>query len=116
MRSRPPGSGTRMPSPHPDHHPQPQGRPTPKQLRYLRALATQRGQTFIYPRTRAQASVEIRRLEAIPPRDGREHAVEREQLADTPIPQDAARVRDAEISGYGASARWTHHTSPQERS
>ena len=36
--------------------------PTAKQLAYLRALANRAGQTFIYPRTRAQASREIERL------------------------------------------------------
>jgi hypothetical protein len=40
-------------------------KPTPKQLGYLRRLASSRGQTFRYPHTRAEASVEIERLRAI---------------------------------------------------
>ena len=43
---------------------QPERRPTAKQLGYLRALAERAGQTFAYPRTRQQASAEIRRLRA----------------------------------------------------
>jgi hypothetical protein len=80
-----------MPSPHPDHQPSPDG-PKPRQLRYLRALANNRGQTFTYPRTKAQASAEIRRLEALPRQDWRDQAAEREQLASTRIPEDAARA------------------------
>jgi hypothetical protein len=104
-----------MPSTHPDHHPSPDG-PKPKQLRYLRALATNRGQTFTYPRTKAQASAEIGRLEAVPSQDWRDHAVEREQLASTRVPRDDARVRAGEITGYGANARWTHTTDHEDRS
>ena len=115
MRSHPPGSGTRMPSTHPDHQPRPNG-PTAEQLRYLRALANTRGQTFTYPRTKAQASAEIRRLQALPAQDWRDRAAEREQLASTRRPEDAARVRAGEITGYGASARWTHNTTPEDRS
>ena len=115
MRSHPLGSGTRMPSPHPDHQPSAQA-PRPKQLRYLRALANNRGQTFTYPRTKAQASAEIRRLEALPAQDWRDHAVERERLASTPIPRDAARVRGSEVTGYGANARWTHNTTSEDQS
>jgi hypothetical protein len=104
-----------MPSTRPDHHPRPNG-PTAKQLRYLRALANNCGQTFTYPRTKAQASAEIQRLEALPAQDWRDRAAEREQLASTRAPEDAARVRGGEITGYGASARWTHNTDPEERS
>lgn len=39
------------------------GRPSAKQLAYLRALADRTGQTFTYPRTARQASAEIRRLQ-----------------------------------------------------
>ena len=45
------GSGTRMPRPHPTNQPEGPDRPTAKQLRYLRALANRRGQTFTYPLT-----------------------------------------------------------------
>jgi hypothetical protein len=90
-------------------------KPTAKQLRYLRDLANNRGQTFRYPETRAQASAEIRRASAeirrlrahkadsrlqraIERREG-ERAVPREQF-------DAAAVRPEEIRGYGSHARW----------
>jgi len=115
VRSHPPGSGTRMPSTHPDHHPAANG-PTAKQLRYLRSLANSRGQTFTYPRTKAQASAEIRRLQALTAQDRRDRAIERERLANTSDPRDSARVRTHEITGYGANARWTHHTTREERS
>ena len=40
--------------------------PTAKQLAYLRALSERVGQTFAMPRTRQEASAEIRRLKAAP--------------------------------------------------
>ena len=40
--------------------------PTPRQLQYLRTLAERSGTTFASPRTRGEASREIRRLEALP--------------------------------------------------
>jgi len=39
--------------------------PTAKQLAYLRQLAHRAGQTFTAPRTRGQASTEIRRLQQV---------------------------------------------------
>ena len=38
--------------------------PTARQLTYLKALAARAGQSFEWPRTRSQASREIRRLKA----------------------------------------------------
>jgi hypothetical protein len=85
-----------------------QVKPTAKQLRYLRDLANSRGQTFRYPKTRAEASEEIRRLRANRPdsrlqraierREG-ERAVRREHL-------DATAIRPEEIHGYGSHAHW----------
>ncbi len=37
-------------------------KPTAKQMRYLKALAEERGQSFTYPKTKTQASAEIDRL------------------------------------------------------
>src|SRR5688500_3233817 len=74
-----------MPSPHPDHQPSAQA-PRPKQLRYLRALANNRGQTFTYPRTKAQASAEIRRLDPTrrrPRGRRRGHRLRRQRPLDT---------------------------------
>lgn len=36
--------------------------PSAKQMRYLRSLAAQRGESFAYPRTAVEASAEIERL------------------------------------------------------
>jgi hypothetical protein len=83
-------------------------RPTTKQLAYLRTLAARAGQTFTYPRTRAQASAEIQRLKATSPSSRTERSIERKAIADAIAqgPQDAARVRPDEITGYGSSATW----------
>jgi len=81
--------------------------PTAKQLRLLRRLAIERGQTFAIPSTRGQASVEIARLKASGRSSRTEGAVERRQLSrDIESAGDAAAVRDLEIDGYGSSARW----------
>jgi hypothetical protein len=98
-----------LPSRHPTNAPH--DRPTPKQLRYLRALANSRGQTLTYPRTRAQASAEIRRLTRAPGENRVEREVERDRLArEVEIPADASAVRDDEIAGYGANCQWLHST------
>jgi hypothetical protein len=41
-------------------------KPTQKQLKYLKALASQTGTTFQTPKSRWDASVEIKRLKALP--------------------------------------------------
>jgi hypothetical protein len=40
-------------------------KPTGKQLAYLRSLAQTTGRSFVYPRTRAEASEQIRRLRGV---------------------------------------------------
>jgi hypothetical protein len=85
------------------------GRPTAKQLAYLRRLAERAGQTFAYPRTTSQASREIRRLLKQQPSSRVERRVERKQIADQIArgPQDSARVDlDRETTGYGSNATW----------
>ena len=83
--------------------------PTGRQLAYLKALAARTGQTFIWPRTRRQASREIHRLRAVRGSGfsfgelDAEHAA-REARHDAPV------VRSDEIAGYGASATWRHRT------
>ena len=47
-------------------------KPSVKQLRYLRALAERCGESFVYPRTRAEASAEIERLKGRGRSDPRE--------------------------------------------
>jgi hypothetical protein len=86
-------------------------RPTPKQLAYLRSLASRSGQTFEYPRSRRQASREIKRLKCAEPCTRAEQQRERTEIADAIrcSPTDAARVRDSEVTGYGSSAGWMHN-------
>jgi hypothetical protein len=84
-------------------------RPTTNQLSYLRTLADRTGQTFAYPRTRAQASIEIRRLKAATPSTRSERALERREIADAIArgPQNAASVDlDRDVAGYGSTATW----------
>jgi hypothetical protein len=90
----------------PAHHNKPASQ---KQLAFLRRLAAERGQSFAYPRTSAEASEEIRRLKGGPKLSSadrrREDRVVREAMAGR---GDAARVREEELAGYGSTAGWTH--------
>jgi hypothetical protein len=92
----------------------PTGKPTAKQLAYLRRLAANLGQSFAYPQTSAEASAEIGRLRAarshcdtaLERQDARRErrAIQRDlqERAD-----DAARVDlKREATGYGANATW----------
>ena len=96
----------------PDHHhpeslrPEP---PTPKQQRYLRALAQRTGTTFAVPKTKAEASAEIRRLERLGSTsraDRRREALQTSRALAAGA--TAARVRedDTTTTGFGATARW----------
>jgi hypothetical protein len=86
------------------------GKPTSRQLAYLKSLADRTGQTFTYPQTSRQASAEINRLKHAKPSSRTERSVERKLIADQIAtgPLDAARVRDDEISGRGSNCRWSH--------
>ena len=86
--------------------------PTATQLAYLRTLADRTGQTFAVPRTRHDASQEIRRLKAAPHESGVERRIERDEIADALAagPQDSARVTLAEVAGYGSSATWSRRS------
>ena len=53
------------------------GKPTSRQLSYLKNLAHRTGQTFTYPQTSRQASAEINRLKHAPPSSRTECYVER---------------------------------------
>jgi hypothetical protein len=82
-------------------------RPSAKELRYLRNLALQRGESFTYPSTAAQASAEIDRLKRRKRGSYVERQIERKQVRrDLAWFGDAAAVRGSEIVGYGSSARW----------
>ena len=85
-------------------------KPTRKQLVYLRGLAEKTGTTFTYPATSAEASAEIKRLQARPRTSAGERTRERRDvqrdLANRP--DDASAVRARDVRGYGSSARWAH--------
>jgi hypothetical protein len=102
-----------MPAPHYQEPPMAtiNGKPTSRQLSYLKNLANRTGQTFTYPHTSRQASNEINRLKQTKPSSRTERYVERKLIADQIAsgPLDAARVRDDEISGRGSSATWMHN-------
>ena len=81
--------------------------PTAKQMRYLRGLATQRGESFTYPQSSQQASAEIARLLSRRRGSHIQRRIESEQVSrDMAERGGAAAVRDSEIVGYGSSARW----------
>jgi hypothetical protein len=84
-------------------------KPTPKQLRLLRELALERGESFAMPKTRTEASAEIRRLRA---RKRTPYADVRRERADISRAfaerGDAAAIRPADVAGYGSSARWAN--------
>lgn len=83
-------------------------KPTGRQLAYLRALAQRTGETFAYPQNTAQASSEIKRLQ------GRRSSTRTEERQEQRAvqrdfaerPDDATRVRDHELDGYGSTATW----------
>ena len=87
------------------------GKPSSRQLAYLKALADRTGQTFAYPATRRQASAEIDRLKNTQPSSRSERRIERKLIADQiqAGPADSAGVREHEISGRGSGATWMHN-------
>ncbi len=86
--------------------------PTPRQLRYLRALAARSATTFTYPSTRAQAGREINRLSKLPrePRASRRL----DHLEDDQVVY-ATAVQVEEVAGFGASATWRVSPPPPAR-
>src|SRR5262245_51746439 len=95
-----------------DHHPQTSHRagapPTPRQQRYLRQLAPERGVSFEPAKTRFEASRSIDELKRRPPEPRADRRREIRGVQDDLARGrgDAARVRKFEISGYGSSATW----------
>ena len=81
--------------------------PTAKQLSYLRALAEQTATTFTPPKTRGQASREIKRLKSLGVSSREERRRERAELQralQDEVP--ASSVAASEITGYGSEAHW----------
>jgi hypothetical protein len=95
-----------------DHHPQtsqPVGPPpTPRQQRYLRQLALERGVSFVPPRTCFEASRTIDQLLGRSPQLRADRRRETRAVQDDLArgAGDAARVHEHEISGYGSTATW----------
>jgi hypothetical protein len=89
--------------------------PKPKQIKYLEDLAIKTGTSFTWPKTSAQAHLEINRLLALSPSSRADRRLETEQLRRdfTTGRGDAAAIRPDEIGGYGASA--TMLTSGHDR-
>jgi hypothetical protein len=90
------------------NHPEEPVEPTAKRLAFLRVLAQRTGETFVSPRTRAQASSEIRRLQQRKPSSRVERFLDRRDVArDIQTGAgDSVRFGDDEVQGYGSSARW----------
>jgi hypothetical protein len=81
---------------------------SPKQHRLLRRLADERGVSFAYPQTSAEARKEIKLLLAQKRQTSRgdrrrETQAVREAMARR---GGAAAVRDDEVDGYGSTAHW----------
>jgi hypothetical protein len=86
---------------------EPDPKPSPKQLRLLRTLAEQRGESFAYPQTVTEADAEIKRLRGRRPGSRVEQFIERRAVSrEMAARGGATAVRDSEITGYGSSARW----------
>lgn len=88
--------------------------PTPRQQRYLRQLAIQRGVTFVVPKTRAEASRAIdalkgRKPEPISDRRREIRAVQRDMACNRG--DDARVLHDVETEGYGSTATWKRDDS-----
>jgi hypothetical protein len=86
--------------------------PTAKQLAYLKTLAERTGQTFPWPRTSHQASLEIRRLRGAEPASRTERRIERREIADEIATggTDSSRVQDHEVAGWGSAATWSQRS------
>ncbi|MGN6258314.1 MAG: hypothetical protein ACTHN3_11285 [Solirubrobacterales bacterium] len=85
-------------------------KPTSKQIRYLQDLALQRGESFAYPRTAAEASAEIDRLKSRKRMSASDRRREARELSRAMAERggDAAAVRPSELTGYGSSATWSN--------
>ena len=80
---------------------------TAKQLGYLRRLAEQTATTFTPPKTRAQASREIKRLKTLSVSSREERRRERIELQRALLDDvPASSVEASEITGYGSEAHW----------
>ena len=92
------------------HHPQPAGPPpTPRQQRYLRQLAMQRGISFVPPRTCFEASRLIDQLKRRAPDSAADRRREIRAVQDDMARRrgdDARVIEGLETTGYGSNATW----------
>ena len=88
-----------------------------RQLAYLRRLADQTGQTFTYPKTARDASVEIDRLKNTPRQSRSERAVEHDYSNDHAGSSagGATLVGEDETVGYGSNATWAQNRQAPEQ-
>jgi hypothetical protein len=77
---------------------------TPRQLRFLKSLAEQTATSFTYPKTRGEASLEIKRLLALKQTAGTQFP-ERRDLAE-PTLTYATAIQPGEVTGFGSTASW----------
>lgn len=89
-------------------------KPTPKQLNYLRTLAQRTGQTFTWPKTTAEASDEIKRLQGVKATPHADRTRERRDIQHAMASErgDAARHEADDVQGYGSSAQWANTAQP----
>ena len=88
--------------------------PSKRQLRLLRTLAIERGQTFATPSTCADADREIRRLKGERPTPHADVRRERDQVSRdrAHLSGGASAVQDRELEGYGSTAAWANTNTP----
>jgi Protein of unknown function (DUF3072) len=99
-----------MPAPNHERQQMASNPPTAKQLGYLKTLAERTGQTFAWPRTSLQASIEIRTLRAAQSASRIERKIERREIANAIATGglDSSRVHEHEVAGWGSNCRWSH--------
>lgn len=83
-------------------------KPTRRQLDLLKDLAVERGQSFAYPQTFAEADAQIKRLmKAKPTRRSDRRREDRQVRHDlSRRTGGSASVRPDELGGYGSHATW----------
>jgi hypothetical protein len=91
---------------------------TAAQLRYIKRLAEQAGQTVTLPRSRQQASALIGQLRVTISKGGGEAEADRDReavIADLRTGAgDATRYQPDETTGYGSSAQWANADTREE--
>jgi hypothetical protein len=90
--------------------------PTSRQLQFARSLAEQTGTSFTPPKTRAQASSEIKRLLALKESGHVELAIRPSDVEAEPVGSElvyATGVQPGEVVGFGSAASWRKAASEQ---